>query len=222
MPSPPKITRAQWETKLATAKTFMQKRSGQYNTVLIEVAAQHPLKNGTMPDEEFSARLLQAKQLYQLHTNAGKKVEVYIPGSRHKEGSHIDAITLSQAGVDFLVAQGLPATSLHGEDLNQKYKGEAGVYNSADECFVAASYFKDGMFGQLLSVVSPVQLMRKALIYIWQGTLPLFYTAPTQNTYHNWVQEIYNTLPEVRDNDPDWQGKDSKFGQMSREMRKLS
>lgn len=213
-----RISRELWEEKYEQAKQFMQERKDISKT-LIEIAAQHPLKNGTYPNEEFTKRLLFGKSLYDEETKQGNDVDIYVPGSRHMLNGISDKISLSQAGVIFLREQGIPEEALHGEDLNQQYKGNKGVYNSADECFVASSYFKDGDFGQLYSVLSPVQIYRKALHYIWFGVVPLFYTAPTAQTFHNYIREVYDLIPYVRDIDPDLQGEDSYYGNLWRKER---
>ena len=48
-----------WKEKSARAKANMELKQGN-NGVLIEVAAQHPLKDGCWPNEEFEKRLLLA------------------------------------------------------------------------------------------------------------------------------------------------------------------
>jgi hypothetical protein len=212
------ITREQWEEKYEQAKHFMQERS-KIPRILIEVAAQHPLKDGRYPNEEFTKRLLLGKKLYDAAKKQGKEVAIYVPGSRHVHEGVTDEISLSQAGKTFLQDHGTPENILHGEDLNQQYKGDQGVYNSADECLVAATYFREGNFGQLYSILSSVQIYRKALHYIWLGVVPLFYTAPTAQTFHNYIREAYELIPYVRDVDPDFQGKDSYYGKLSRSER---
>jgi len=213
-----KITRIDWEEKLEVAKNFMKSRKNK-KKVLIEIAAQHPLDNGRFPNEEFKQRLLLGKSLYQNEKKKGKCVEIYVPGSRHMHKNIVDEISLSQAGVNFLLKKGLAKKNINGENLNFKYKGKEGVYNSADECFVASSYFRDGGFGILYSVLSPVQIFRKALHYIWFGVLPLFYTAPTQDTYHDYIREVYDLIPYVRDFDPDMQSDSSYWGNKWRKER---
>jgi hypothetical protein len=215
----PSIKRADWDQKYAAAKELMQSRLS-IPKVLIEVGAQHPLVRGTEPGEEFSARLLLAKKLFEEKTTQGLHVEIYVPGSRHMHQGVADTVSLARAGVMFLEQQGLPKENLHGPDLNERYKGDQGVYNSADECFVSASYFQDENFGQFLCVLSPVQMYRKALHHIWFGVLPLFYTAPTLNTFHNYINEVYDAIPGVRDIDPNLQSADSFFGKESRKNRR--
>jgi hypothetical protein len=213
-----KITRQEWEKRYEKAKQFMQSRSG-IKKILIEVAAQHPLYQGIYPNEEFSQRLLRGKELYLQNKKNGFKVEFYVPGSRHMHEGVTDKISLSKAGVNFLLKQNVPKNIIHGEDLNKKYKNKNGVYNSADECFVASSYFKDNDFGHLYCVLSPLQIYRKALHYIWMGVVPLFYTAPTALTFHNYIKEVYDLIPYVRDIDPDLQSEDSYYANLWRKER---
>ncbi|GHO98372.1 hypothetical protein KSF_084200 [Reticulibacter mediterranei] len=214
-----KVKREEWDEKYEKAKQFMASRKDE-KSILIEVAAQHPLVEGLYPNEEFAERLLFGKKLYEERKKEGYKVALYIPGSRHMHEGAADKVALCEAGKTFLLQHDVPESVIHGDDLNRKYKGEKGVYNSADECFVAASYFKDGGFGQLYSILSPLQIYRKALHYIWFGVLPLFYTAPTAQTYHNYIKEVYELIPYVRDIDPDMQGEDSYYGNLWRRERK--
>jgi hypothetical protein len=210
--------REYWERKYDAAKQFMQVRRS-IPAVLIEVAAQHPLRNGEIPNEEFRQRLLLGKQLYEQEISAGKRVEIYVPGSRHVYEGVADRISLSEAGTQFLLQQGIPNDRVHGDDLNTLYKGNKGVYNSADECFVAASYFKAEEFGRLYSVSSPVQMFRKVLHYIEFGVVPLAYTSPTQDTFHNYIGEIFEAIPYVLFVDPHMQGEDSVRASELRNLR---
>ncbi|MET9915254.1 hypothetical protein ABZZ74_53065 [Streptomyces sp. NPDC006476] len=200
--------RAAWEKKLQQAQALMAARRDRHSA-LIEVAAQHPLVDGVRPNEEFEARLIRACELYTQLTADGISVELYVPGSRHMFHGSADKISLSQAGGDYLIASGIPAARIRGEDLNRRYKGDDGVYNSADECFVTASHFKDGDFGTLLTVLAPGQLHRKMLHYIQFGVLPLPHTAPTPTGFHNYVHEAFVELPHVLFEDPDLQAPDS-------------
>ncbi len=213
-----KIKRSEWEEKYKSAKQYMNSRKG-INRVLITIAAQHPLDKKEFPNEEFSERLLLGKKLYLENKKKGMEVRIYIPGSRHMRNGISDKISLSDAGTNFLITQGIPKEHIHGEDLNQQYKGTKGVYNSADECFVSSLYFKDNKFGKLCCVLSPVQIYRKAMHYIWFGVLPLFYTAPIQNTYHNYIHEVYDLIPYIRDIDPDLQAEDSYYANLWRKER---
>ncbi|MDC0771756.1 hypothetical protein [Streptomyces sp. HD] len=200
--------RAAWDKKLEQARELMTARRSQPRT-LIEVAAQHPLVDGVHPNEEFAARLDRARELYAELTARGTSVELYVPGSRHMFHGTADKISLSRAGSDYLIASGIPAAHIRGEDLNHRYKGDDGVYNSADECFVTASHFKGGDFGTLMTVLAPGQLHRKMLHYIHFGVLPLPHTAPTLTSFHNYVHEALVELPHVLFEDPDLQAPDS-------------
>ncbi len=210
--------REYWERKYAVARSFMELRRS-IPASLIEVAAQHPLIEGEIPNEEFTKRLLLGKRLYEEESGAGKRVEIYLPGSRHVHKGVADKISLSEAGARFLLKQGVPGDVIRGDDLNNKYKGEKGVYNSADECFVASSYYKNGPFGMLLSVLSPAQVFRKTLHYIEFGVIPLNYTAPTLDTFHNYIGEIFEAIPYVLFVDHDMQGEGSIRANELRNLR---
>ncbi|MFG2936583.1 hypothetical protein [Streptomyces sp. NPDC048282] len=211
--------RTAWDEKLHQAQALMAARRGR-PSALIEVAAQHPLVDGVRPNEEFEARLDRAHELYAQLIADGLSVEMYVPGSRHMFRGITDKISLSQAGSHYLITCGIPAAHIRGEDLNHRYKGADGCYNSADECFVTASHFKDGAFGTLLAVLSPGQLHRKMLHYIQFGVLPLPYTAPTLASFHNYVHEAFVELPHVLFEDPDLQGPNSvKANRLRRERR---
>lgn len=217
---PDQAALAAWNTKLELARDLMALRQKQPRA-LIEVAAQHPLDDGVRPGPEFSARLDRALELHATLRAAGRDVEFYVPGSRHMYRGVADKISLSRAGCDYLIAQGIPAVGVRGEDLNRRYKGADGVYNSADECFVAASYFKDtGDFGSLHSVLSPGQLHRKMLHYIDFGVLPLAHTAPTSDSFHNYIHEAFFELPYVLLEDPNLQSPDSPKARRLRAERR--
>lgn len=215
-----KEARAYWDEKAKIAKEYMQSVSKDKNIkVLIEIAAQHPLDEGMYPNKEFKARLNEGIRLYNLEKENGNEVEIYVPGSRHRIGENNDKISLANAGKNYLIDNGVVAECIHAEDLNKKYKGADGVYNSADECFVASSYFKDKKFNKLISVISPVQVMRKTLLYIEFGVMPLNYSVPLDNTYHNYISEAFFQVPYVLFEDHSWQGKDSRLGNKTREER---
>jgi hypothetical protein len=193
----PLHNRGFWESKYDAALRYMSRPERSLHRGLIEVASQHPLARGREPDDEFKARLHLSIQLFRQRVAAGDEVEIYVPGSRHREGLVVDEISLSQAGKEYLIRLGIPQTSIRGEDLNEKYRGEAGVYGSADECYVTASYYRDGNFGTLLSVLSPAQVMRKALHYVAFGVLPLLHTAPVLPMHHNFIDEAFDSIPRV-------------------------
>jgi len=210
--------RQYWEEKFEIAKSFMESRAS-IPTVLIEVAAQHPLIDGEKPNEEFAHRLLLAKTLYEKERILGKHVEIYVPGSRHVYKGVSDKTSLSEAGSIFLEQQGVSREVIYGDNLNIKYKGDKGVYNSADECFVASSYFKDSNFGHLFSVLSPVQVFRKTIHYIEFGVFPLNYTAPILNTFHDYIDEIFEAVPHALFIDPDMQSENSERANELRRLR---
>jgi len=214
-----KINWEVWNEKFTAAKSLMQTRS-KNRAVLIEVAAQHPLADGVRPGLEFSQRLIEAVRLYGVATAMGLSPVIYVPGSRHQYHEVADQVSLSQAGVAFLKQQGIPPDVLHGDDINARYKGSRGIYNSADECFVAAKYFKENAFKQLWSVVSPAQLLRKALHYIWFGVLSQMYSVPIETAYHDYLREAYDAVPYVREMDPDSQAEHSAWAEQSRLERK--
>lgn len=211
--------RAEWDKKLALAKAFMSARSA-FSNVLIEIAAQHPLKDQRYPNEEFEARLRLGTDLYQSLRIDHSRVEIYVPGSRHMHNSVPDEVSLSAAGTDLLVEFGVPREDVRGDDLNDRYKGRSGVYSSADECFVTSKYFRDVDFGQLLSVVSPPQLIRKVLHYIEFGVLPLMHTAPVYDTYHDYISELFDQIPHVLLVDSSLQHPHSQRGQELRWERR--
>ena len=208
-----------WTAQFAAARQFMYSRQNE-NSVLIEIAAQHPLVNGDQPGDEFSARLNRGVELFGTFRKLAPTVEIYVPGSLHVHESFPDSVSLSYAGTTYLEAAGIPRSVLHGDDLNLTYKGDAGVYNSADECFVAASYFKDRNFGRLVSVVSPAQLMRKTLHYAAFGVLPLSFTAPTEKMFHDYLEEIFDRIPYVLLVDHDLQSPESTEAAVLRAERK--
>jgi hypothetical protein len=185
-----------WRERMAAARKTMDERSSRPG-VLIEVAAQHPLVDGASPGEEFSARLLRGRDLYREAVAGGRPATVYVPGSRHVFDGVEDAVSLSEAGGEYLRRLGVPPEDVRGDDLNKAYLGDDGVYGSVDECFVTASHFLDGEFGRLYCVVSPFQLPRKLLHYIEFGVLPLVVTAPTPEAFHDLLDELFLGVPEV-------------------------
>ncbi len=213
-------TKEEWMKKYDIAKANMENLGKAKDIkVLIEVAAQHPLIDGEYPNEEFKKRLDLGIALFNEERAKGRYVEFYVPGSRHVYNGVADKIALSKAGKNYLLSKGIEGKYIRGEDLNDKYKGEDGVYNSADECYVASCYFKDNGFNKLISVLSPVQIMRKSLIYIEFGVIPLCYSAPTENTFHNYISEATFSVPYVLYEDHSWQGKDSVLGNKTRHER---
>jgi hypothetical protein len=208
----------EWRAKYAAAKTAMSERAGN-PSVLIEIAAQHPLRDGLYPNNEFSARLDRGRELFETYKTGGREVEIYVPGSRHVFEGRADQVSLSDAGRCYLIEQGVPASAIHGDDLNVKYKGEEGVYGSADECFVAASYYQDSEFGVLASVCSPAQMLRKTLHYIEFGVVPLNFTVPVVDEFHDYLDELFEKIPRVIFGDSRLQG-DSADAKKLRDERK--
>lgn len=187
---------------------------------LIEVAAQHPLRNGLYPNAEFSARLDAAAELYrQLKDAEIGLVKVYVPGSIHMDNGVSDAISLSEAGCRYLVSRGIEANDLFGEDANLKYKGEIGVYNSSDECYVASRLFEDLAFGQIHSFCSPAQLLRKSLSYIRFGYVPSMHSVPVESMFHSYVDEAFLYIPRLLEDEYGLQ-KDSAEADRLRLLRK--
>lgn len=205
--------RERWTERLQGALQAVRARHA-VGSDLIEVAAQHPLIDGIHPDHEFTARLERAAELYRASVAAGRHAEIYVPGSRFMDNGVEDRITLSAAGSRYLLERGIPAASVHGDDLNERYKGagvpQPGVYCSADECFVATRYWTDGGFGRLLSVVSAGQLLRKMLHFVAFGVYPLMYSAPTLEAAHDPVAEALLMIPDVLMEDATLQAADSR------------
>ncbi len=215
--------REYWKQKFLSAMQFMSERRDEYaEGFLIEVAAQHPLR-GEKPNREFEERLKYAVQLYKklmATDNEERVVKIYVPGSRHKFNGKVDPISLSAAGKAYLISKGIPAEDIYGEEANDRYKGEDGVYNSADECYVASELFKSGDFGCLYCICSPVQVMRKTLFYYEFGVLPQCISVPTQKMYHSAIDELFDSIPNVLYLDHDWQDKKNEAFIKSRENRK--
>ena len=208
--------------KIAIANTKIRKRK---KDILIEVAAQHPLVDGLFPAEEFSARLDCAARLYREKTDLGFGVRIYVPGSVHLDYDGVaDEVSLSRAGVTYLENIGIPSDHIFGEVFNTLYDSErnhSGVYNTADECFVASKIFFDekNNFGQLISVCSPNQLMRKTLFYTEFGLTPQIVTVPVRNMFHNFFNELLDCVPYILEEDHSYQGSSSKEAIRTRKER---
>lgn len=209
-----------WRKKYREAEEYMKDGEDEEGA-LIEIAAQHPLRDGARPGAEFRRRLDFGAELYGRLKKDGAYAKIYVPGSRHMYKGREDKISLSRAGKEYLVSKGIPAEDIYGEDMNGKYKGEEGVYNSADECFVGAQIFKnEGEFGRLICVCSPVQALKKQLFYIENGVLAQCYAIPAANMFHDPVYEALEVIPEILYKDHSWQGKNSVQAARSREERK--
>lgn len=203
-----------WHDKLHTAIDNMNAAASNEN-VLIEVAAQHPLIDGTTPNNEFMARLDAAIELL---NKIGSNAHIYVPGSRHSYNGIDDKISLSEAGKRYLIDKGVDKSLIYGDEMNRRYKGKDGVYNSSDECYVACCIFRDFGFGKLHSVCSPAQLMRKALSYIEFGYLPEMHSVPVDNMFHSYVDEVFLYIPRLLNDEGGLQGK-SKEGERLRKLR---
>lgn len=222
MPNLAKVTddvTQRWRQRLSAAQALMRSRE-PIDRVLIEVAAQHPLTEHGSPGPEFEARLQRGFSLFREIHAQGVHVEIYVPGSRHRFEGREDPVSLSASGSTYLQELGVPPDRLHGEDLNARYKGSAGVYGSADECFVSARYFLDQNFGRIYSVVSPSQMLRKTLHYIAFGILPLNVTAPVTDSYHDYLYELFEAIPHVLLIDDTLQGDASQEGHRLRNERR--
>ena len=189
-----------WLDKYAKALSAMEKAKKTGTGILIEIAAQHPLRDGMYPAEEFQSRLDLGLKLY-AELAVKETVKFYVPGSRHKENGKADLISLSEAGKNYLSYKGVPAANIYADDANFAIMGEKGVYNSTDECYVSCQLFKEHNFKELHLVCSPNQMMRKMLCYIDFGCFPAIHTAPCAKMYHNPINEIFECIPRVLAND---------------------
>lgn len=166
----------QWKEKEMEAKCKSKGRKNLYKKVLIEVAAQHPLKKGKFPGEEYAKRLDIACELM------GEDVYIYLPGSLHIP----DKISLSEAGKEYLLKKGISEDRIiiTGDE----------VYNSTDECRVASRILIENEFAELICICSPAQLMRKALSYISFGVYPSFKIASCEELFHSYVEEATRNI----------------------------
>ncbi len=192
----------------------------QKSHILIEVAAQHPLNEDGTPGKEFQARLDYAIEMVEKFSSLGKRVYLYVPGSVHLTNGIQDKISLSDSGKNYLILKGIDKEFIFGEDMNLKYKGEEGVYNSADECFVTASIFKDGDYRCVYCICSSAQAMRKKLHYLAFGIIPFICTVDVVDSFHNFVDEAMYAVPNVLYDDHTGQDDDSVLKELSRRERK--
>lgn len=167
----------QWKEKEMEAKFKSKGRRNLYKKILVEVAAQHPLKEGKFPGEEYAKRLDISCELM------GEDVYIYLPGSLHVP----DEISLSEAGKEYLLKKGVPEDRL--------IITEDEVYNSTDECKVASRILVENEFAELICICSPAQLMRKALSYISFGVYPSFRIASCDELFHSYVEEAIRNIP---------------------------
>lgn len=167
----------QWKEKEMEAKFKSKGRRNLYKKILVEVAAQHPLKEGKFPGEEYAKRLDIACELM------GEDVYICLPGSLHIP----DEISLSEAGKEYLLKKGVPEDRL--------IITEDEVYNSTDECKIASRILVENKFAELICICSPAQLMRKALSYISFGVYPSFRIASCDELFHSYVEEAIRNIP---------------------------
>ncbi len=189
-----------WLDKYKKALSAMETSKKTGKGVLIEVAAQHPLKDGKYPADEFQTRLDLGIKLYKELSNT-QKVKFYIPGSKHQENGKADLVSLSEAGKNYLISKDISAENIFADDANYEIMGEKGVYNSTDECYVSCKLFEKHNFKELHLVCSPNQMMRKMLCYIDFGYFPNIHTASYEKMYHNPINEIFECIPKVLEND---------------------
>lgn len=188
---------SRWCSLLSIASENMRKASINGDGILLEAAAQHPLVDGLSPNEEFSARLDAALARYNEEKRTGNITKIYVPGSRHMMNGIEDSVSLSEAGLNYLVNHGVDPVDIYGESMNEKYKGSAGVYNSSDECYVSSKIFSDCGFSRLVCYCSPAQIARKALSYIQFGVLPEMCSVPCEKMFHNYVDEVFKYIPAL-------------------------
>ena len=208
-----------WQNKYEAAMQNMRP-AADCHRILIQASAQHPLKEGRYPASEFEKRLRRAAALYAQSIGEGKEVKIYVPGSRHKTETQEDQVSLSQAGKTFLTQLGVPACDIFGDEMNEQYKKESGVYNSADECFVSAEIYKNGNFDKLYCVCSPLQALKDTLYFLENGIAPEILTVSDTKQFHNPYVESAEILPDILHYDHSWQGENSFYGKKSRKERR--
>lgn len=208
--------REYWNILYEKAKETMED-CDEDSPALIEVAAQHPLKKNGAPGEEFKLRLDEGIRLYHEFEDNAK---IYVPGSLHLYKGKPDPVSLCESGVKYLLENGIPEEDILGPKENELYKGSDGLYNSADECYVAASIFKDGDYSRLHCVCSSNQVARKKLFYMAFGVIAHFHCADADKRFHSDVDELIDCIPDVIYRDHTWQDKNSKHFIRTREERK--
>lgn len=210
--------KAYWLDKQEQARKTMSVRK-DCSAVLIECASK-VLKDGLHPDDEFSARLDRTVELYHQLSHENEVVHIYVPGSLHKEAGVTDQCTLSTAGKRYLVGHGIPEDVILGDAENERYKGDEGVLNSADECFVASRIFHEGHYSELHCVCSPIQVTRKWFYYLEFGLVPLIHSVPVADSdVMDIVTEQLRGTENVIYNDHNAQSHDSEVWINSRKER---
>ena len=207
-----------WYEKQRVARQTMEGRRG-CNGILIECASK-VLEDGLHPDFEFRARLDRTIELYHGLCQENEVVHIYVPGSLHKENGISDQCTLSTAGRRYLIERGIPDDAILGDRENERYKGNEGVLNSADECFVASRIFFDGQYRELHCVCSPIQVTRKWFYYLEFGLVPLIHSVPVADSdVMDIVTEQLRGTENVIHNDHNAQSHDSEVWINSRRER---
>lgn len=216
-----KQSKQYWDSKYLIAKQNMDSHQNFSPFVLIEVASQHPLKEQKYPSDEFALRLDKAYEIYISYKNKGISVNIYVPGSRHMFDNIEDEISLSEAGINYLINKGVPKKDLLGDEKNILYKGEDGVYNAGDECYVTSLIFKNGQYSSLICVCSVNQMPRKYLFYLEFEVIAKFYTVTSETMFHdNFIAEIFGSFNNVLYFDHSWQDPKSFIYIESRKQRK--
>ena len=224
-----KIDLKWWINKYNESEKYMKLKRINGTHVLMVSTSQHPLVEDlygkrTLVGSEFKDRL---DKLYYVSMMCENQLyEFYIPASIHKDNNQIaDDISTSAAAKQYLMYLGLNESIIHGDDLNLKYKGEDGVYNSADESFTATQYFKDNKkFTDIVVICSSDQQLRWELHSIANGVFPIFYEVQTFESKQRIKRgrgsildpTIYYTLFY----DPLFNGADSLLRKLTREIRK--
>ena len=207
-----------WYEKQRLAQQAMEGHR-ECNGILIECASK-VLEDGLHPDSEFRARLDRTIELYHKLCQENEVVHIYVPGSLHKENGVSDQCTLSTAGRRYLIERGIPDVIILGDRENEQYKGNEGVLNSADECFVASRIFFDGKYRELHCVCSPIQVTRKWFYYLEFGLVPLIHSVPiVDSDVMDIVTEQLRGTENVIYNDHNAQSHDSEVWINSRRER---
>ena len=214
---PPKY----WDERMRCVADNM-KFAAENQGALIEVAAQHPLRANGKPGMEFRDRLDLGIKLYNRLKEEEQDVKIFVPGSIHLDRKgKADPISLSESGRHYLTSKGVPEDDILGEEAMREYMGDAGCYNSGDECKVAARLFLDGEFRELHCVCSPEQMIRKQLMYVVNGVWPQFHTTLPGNLSHDFAEELCSKIPNIitQDEMRDWSDPDSPIFRKSRMER---
>ena len=207
-----------WYEKQRLAQQAMEGHR-ECNGILIECASK-VLEDGLHPDSEFRARLDRTIELYHKLCQENEVVHIYVPGSLHKENGISDQCTLSTAGRRYLIERGIPDVIILGDRENEQYKGNEGVLNSADECFVVSRIFFDGKYRELHCVCSPIQVTRKWFYYLEFGLVPLIHSVPVVDSdVMDIVTEQLRGTENVIYNDHNAQSHDSEVWINSRRER---